>query len=175
MNVAAVTEQVEHYVRYARRPHAIEMYSTVVSIAFISFLLPFLMLMGMMYINMGHDATVIQVEQNIHDALESLESSPLGGGPKELERFISKQKRFETSRCFFGDPGEESAMAGFYCFFNEVLGLAFGSFALFVGLSSTIIAWRSERRATIQFIVDMKDNLTALDLDKATIMTGLNQ
>lgn len=171
-NFAVLAKKVEKYYKfYAGKPHAFRMFRTILVIAVASLLFPFLTLFSMHYINLSRDSTIIEVETNINKALLTLkDASGKANSPLTKELISQQQDLWNRQAVLMSQLEKKVPRPDWIASSIKFMGWISALIALFVGLSSTIIAWRNERRATAQFILEMKERLAAFEKEKGDII-----
>ena len=158
--------------QYSGTPHAMRNYAAVIGGALLLLAFPLVTRSLMLYILVSRDPTILEAELTANEALTALQNDNKAPNAVDSSRIVETQQRlWNRLIVLLGQLERKIPQPDWIGDSMKYLGLLSALLAMVGGLSTTILAWKTERRATAEFMVKMEDRLAELEKRSSKIVT----
>ena len=169
---AQLKEEVEQFTSfYAVTPHAIKVWGAIILVAIAGLSLPVILRQGMCYVNLSRDITVLEAEANVNRALLEAQTALSESTSSDFSKFVATQNElWNKQMLLLAQLEKKIPKPDIIDTIMKYTGVIAGMLAFVAGLSTTVVAWKRERRETRQFLMQLQDRLTALETKSSKVI-----
>jgi hypothetical protein len=142
--------------------------ATILLIAVLGFVLP----EAMLYIDLSRDSTIMRAEANLTTAMEALNRAKATPSTLKVGEFLDSQSKLMGEQAIIlADLEKKIPKPDWIGSSMKYLGLIGALIAAIGGLSTIMLAWRTERRETARFLLELGAHLKNLEEKRSHIVT----